>query len=117
MKLIATRDFRNVGHRIQVENVQHPDHVPRGATFELGAAADLKALKKEDRELGYFAAMLVMSGVADAPTPEIIARIEAENEVARKREARAVQADEVCRLENVGAIVAALGLAAKKLKT
>ena len=60
---------------------------------------------------------LARPGVLLPPTPEIIARIEAENEVARKREARAVQADEVCRLENVGAIVAALGLAAKKLKT
>ena len=116
MKLIALKTFRNVGHRIQVENPTNPNQIDKGCLFDIGAAADLKALRKEDRELAELATRLLMAKVASEPSPEIIAELEAENAADRKREARAVQADETARLENVGAIVAALGLAAKKLQ-
>ena len=116
MKLIATRNFRNVGHRIQIENPTHAEQIDRGTVFEVGASDDLKSLRKVDRENAFFVAALIASGAAGEPTPELEAKIQKEIAAEKLREQRAAKADEVCRLENVGALVAQLGLATRKLQ-
>lgn len=103
MELIATRSFRNVGGKIKVKNPLHPFHIPKGQTFEIGTAKTLKELAKSEDKAAELAAALLMAGVAVEPTPEVVAMIEAEIEVDRKREARAKEMDTKGALTAAGA--------------
>jgi hypothetical protein len=86
MKLVATKPFRNIG-QIEVEGALHPLHVERGQTFEIGSAPTLQQLRKSDRDAAELAARYIMAGCAAEPTPETVAKVEAEIEFDRKREA------------------------------
>ena len=76
MKLIALREFRNVGRKIKIDNAQHDDHVHKGATFEIGAGDEIAKLASPDKEL---AAQLIYAGFAgDATDAKIVKRVQAE---------------------------------------
>jgi len=85
MKLIAKRSFKNPGRKIQLDKPLHPDHVHKGACFEIGGAVAFDALPDADRK------MIALSNQADClaePTAANIARIEAELVEERGREAK-----------------------------
>lgn len=70
---------------IQVEGAAHGSHIQKGAIFEVGKAAALKDLGKEDKLLA--AQLIVSDAVGDANDPALVKRIQ--DEVAAERKAEA----------------------------
>lgn len=103
MRLIATRDFRNVqalglkdengkslvsppdGHK----GDRHDDQVHKGTVFEIGKGDTLEKMMKSDPDKALKVAHLFHSGCVSEATEKNIAAVKAEVEVDRKREARA----------------------------
>ena len=102
MEFIATCSFRNVGGKIKIENALNPEHVHKGAIFDIGTAETLKGLAKEDQKTAELAARLIMAKCAEPATPETIARVEAELEQERKRAERENKANAAAKLQAVG---------------
>ena len=46
MKLIALRDFRNIGGAIEIKDALHDLHIHKGAIFEIGKGDDLAVMKR-----------------------------------------------------------------------
>ena len=88
MKLIATRSFRNIGQRIEVEGAAHPLHIAKGATFEIGQGNDLVAMKRLDRDSVELLGRLSMAGcIGDATDAALVAKVESELLEEARREA------------------------------
>ncbi len=88
MKLIATRPFRNIGQRIEVEGALHPLHIAKGATFEIGTGNDLAVMKKHDRDSVELIGRLSLAGcIGDASDAVLCAKVESELAEEAKREA------------------------------
>jgi hypothetical protein len=85
MKLLATRSFANPKRQLQIENAQHPDHVHKGAIFDIGGDVPIKKMRREDAEL---IGRLSLAKCVAEPSPENIAKVEAELAVERKRAER-----------------------------
>ncbi|MGD0258967.1 MAG: hypothetical protein ABSD29_03990 [Verrucomicrobiota bacterium] len=102
MKFIATHSFRNVGGKIKVENALHPEHIHKGAIFEIGTEPTLKALAKADHKNGELAARLLMALCVVEATVENIAKVSAELEQDRVRAERVAQANAEANLQAVG---------------
>jgi hypothetical protein len=116
MKLIALKNFRNVGQKVQVENPLHVAQVDKGTVFEIGTALDLKALRKADRESAEYASLLIYSGAAgDANDAKAVKAVQDEIAADKLRDARAVEADRVASETDMGTIATLLGLV-KRLK-
>ena len=94
MKLIALRDFRNIGQRIEVEGALHPLHIGKGQRFEIGQGNDLALMKKHDRESVELLGRLSLAGcIGDATDAVLVAKVESElAEEARREADRAARA-------------------------
>ena len=113
MKLIATKDFRNVqalrlksddGESL-VKDAVHADHVHKGAVFDIGSAKDLEGLRKADRPTAEIVAQLIVAGVvADANDAKAVQAVREELAVEEKRTKNAAAL-------NVNASLAAAGSA------
>lgn len=88
MKLIALKDFRNVqilGIAKNHKDTNRNGQIDKGERFEIGKADDFKALNNHEKQL---VAQLVYAGcVGDAKDEKIVAAVEAEIEVDKRREA------------------------------
>jgi hypothetical protein len=52
MRLIAKRDFRNPERKLEIEDAKHPDHIHKGAIFNIGdAKAPFKGLGPSEQKL------------------------------------------------------------------
>jgi hypothetical protein len=102
MKFIATHGFRNVAEKIKVENAQHPEHVHKGAIFEIGTAETLKGLAKEDQKAAELAARLLMAKCVEPATPEAIARVQAELAHEQNRADREKKMNDAAKLQALG---------------
>ena len=88
MKLIATRSFRNIGQRIEVEGALHPLHIHKGATFEIGQGNDIREIKKHDRDSVELIGRLSLAGcIGDASDATLVDRVESELAEEARREA------------------------------
>ena len=88
MKLIATRSFRNIGQRIEVEGALHPLHIGKGQRFDIGTGSDIREMKKHDRDSVELIARLSMAGcIGDGTDAALVARVESELAEEAKREA------------------------------
>ena len=88
MKLIATRSFRNIGQRIEVEGAVHPLHIGKGQRFEIGTGNDIREMKKHDRDSVELIGRLSLAGcIGDASDAALCAKVEAELLDEAKREA------------------------------
>lgn len=93
MKLIATKDFANVpALGLSIKDAQHPAHIHKGATFEIGKEATLGKLTKSEQEL---VATLIVSEVAgDASDEKLVKQINAEVEAETKKAKASVKVDD-----------------------
>lgn len=124
MKLIATKDFRNVqALRLKsddgdslVKDAIHADHVHKGAVFEIGSGKDLDALKKIDRPTAEIVAQLIVAGVvADANDAKAVQAVRDEIAVDENRAKNAAAANLTASLVAAGsAAVDALSAKQKK---
>lgn len=77
MRLIAIRDFRNVGNAIEIEAPIHPDHIHQGATFTVGKPeTPYDKLNKAERD---FVGLLNLAYcVGDATDPVTVEKVKKE---------------------------------------
>lgn len=92
MRLIAKRDFRNVGNAIEIENPIHPDHIHKGATFVVGQSDDTpyEKLSRQDKE--FVALLNAADCLADGADPAIVAKVNAELARDKRKAAEAEKA-------------------------
>jgi len=76
MKLIAKRDFRNVGRAIEISNPIHPDHIHKGAQFQIGKGDSYKSLTKAEQL--FVAQLNAADCVGDGSDEKIVAAVKAE---------------------------------------
>lgn len=101
MKLIALRDFRNVqslglkddAGNSKIDRASHPDHVHKGAMFEIGAgdgpldAEGILKLAKSNAAAAQALASLVVAGcVGDGTNARLVADVKAEVAAESKRD-------------------------------
>jgi len=103
MKLIALHSFRNVGGKIKVEGALHANHIERGQTFSIGEGQSLKESQRTDERSAELCARLLLAGVASEPTPEVVAKVQAETEQDRKRELHLAEMDRAAQTRAVAA--------------
>jgi len=91
MELLAIRSFKNPQRALVIENALHPDHVHKGATFEIGGKAPFEQLTGDDKKL---VGLLNHANCVGLPTPANIAQVAAEvaEEAAREATRPAPQA-------------------------
>jgi hypothetical protein len=83
MKLIALHSFRNPRNRIP----GLPVHVARGTRFEVGSFATLKELERNDEKSAELVVKLLLAKCVAEYSPEVEAKLRAENAQDEKREA------------------------------
>ncbi|MEI6783483.1 MAG: hypothetical protein WCQ21_21530 [Verrucomicrobiota bacterium] len=88
MKLIALRDFRNIGGAIEIKDARHDLHIHKGAIFTIGQGDDLVAMKRLDRDSVELIGRLSMAGcIGDATDAVLCAKVESELLDEARREA------------------------------
>ena len=88
MKLIALRDFRNIGGAIEIKDARHDLHIHKGAIFTIGQGDDLVAMKRLDRDSVELIARLSLAGcIGDATDAVLVAKVESELADEARREA------------------------------
>ena len=88
MKLIALRDFRNIGGAIEIKDALHDLHIHKGAIFTIGQGNDLVVMKRLDRDSVELIGRLSLANcIGDATDATLVARVEAELADEAKREA------------------------------
>lgn len=78
MQLIAIRNFRNPGRALEIEEPVAPDHVHKGAIFEIGGKAPFDKLNRTDKEL--VVQLNAAQCIADATDEKIVKAVRAELE-------------------------------------
>ncbi len=77
----------------------HPNHIPKGATFEIGdpKITDLKKLPRDDREL--VARLLFSHSIADGNDPKVVAAVQEEIEIEQRSQASTAALDKKLKAE------------------
>jgi hypothetical protein len=89
MKLIAKRDFRNVGNAIEIENAIHPDHIHKGALFVVGVDEKTPYEKLNKTDQAFVATLNAADCVADGSDEKIVRLVMAEVTAEKKSKADA----------------------------
>ena len=88
MKLIALRDFRNIGGAIEIKDARHDLHIHKGAIFTIGQGDDLVAMKRLDRDSVALIGRLSLAGcIGDGTDAALCAKVESELADEARREA------------------------------
>ena len=88
MKLIAKKNFYKTPQLadIKIDKPVHDNVIHKGAIFEIGSKPAFSDLSRDEQKL--VATLRVAGCVGDASDSEVVARVKAEVDVDRKREAR-----------------------------
>ncbi len=117
MKLIATKDFANVGdlkdYIDEKELKVHPRHVHKGHVFAVGSSDKLKDCTKKEQQL--IAQLYVSGSVGDAGDAKVVKSVQDEIAADKRREANDKAAQ--MRAETSGLSAALQELLLKAAKT
>jgi len=93
MKLIALRSIRNPQRKIELAGASHPDHIHKGAIFDLGPANEgdfgkqLLAMRKtRAQEAELISALIISGSVGDATDEKVVQAVKDEIAVEERRE-------------------------------